>query len=240
MAVELCRANADADIIAFPAHFLKGASARGGGSRGTCTTHLESLAKLGLRSAIVVSCVDSDGIPFASVIQGGASIITVAAATGADSGPRALEAALWDPRGSIATVNTSAGPVQLGLLSGAATMDHAMAPRSLMLAGAELLINPVEQSAELTERDDDVLLTRGFENAAATARVSARRSALANWCNDMVKDGCPVGQTLIALADGGTTGAVRTSFSLTDLRAQRSNCIWGDAFRRPFQYQEIW
>ena len=158
MAVELCRANGDADIIAFPAHFLGGASARGGGSRGTCGSHVESLANLGLRSAIVVSCVDSDGSPFAAVIQGGRSIITVPSAGPGARGPgdpgQALESALWDPRGSIATVNTSAGPVQLGLLSGAATMDHAMAPRSLMLAGAELLINPVEQSAELTERDD--------------------------------------------------------------------------------------
>ena len=96
-----------------------------------------------------------------------------------------------------------------------------------------------DEVTSLTERDDDVLLTRGFENAVAVARVGYQRSALGNWCNDMITDGCSEGLKLLALAPDTLNGVLRTSFNLTALRAQRANCIWGDAFRRPFQYQEI-
>ena len=157
--------------------------------------------------------------------------------TDEDDGDVGIDVALKHPEKCIGTLNTTAGPVAIGVLAGRAALDDPMAARSLMLAGAELIVNVVaEGEGDLTERDDDVLMTRGFENAAAVVRVSHDRSAVANWCNDMILDGCEEGQKLLTLAVGPVPGdVVRSSFNLTALRAQRSNCIWGDAFRRPFQ-----
>ncbi|MDC0510855.1 hypothetical protein OAN61_00455 [bacterium] len=84
--------------------------------------------------------------------------------------------------------------------------------------------------------DDDLLLTRGFENAAAVARVGPHGSALANWCNDMLPQGCSTGQALLPLRmHVGEGKLMYGSFNLSALRAQRKVAIWGDAFRRPFQ-----
>jgi len=121
--------------------------------------------------------------------------------------------------------------------------------RSAMLGGAELLIVPVHQggtaaAARSNTLEDGALLTRGFENAMAVVRVNhgeprgAGRSGMANWCNDMIPDGCAAGSQLLALA-GPAPEVVRASFSIQDLRAQRGNGIWGDAFRHPFEYQEL-
>ena len=222
--VYLQSAAVGTDLAILPGQFL-----------GSCTTadldHWVSLT-VGKRTAVLVSCESR-----VLLLQNGLALINLSATTSAE----AIDLALQQPMRSIATgahVMTAAGPVRVGLLIGSAAMNHAMAARSLMLAGAELILNPVEDTAVLTERDDDVLLTRGFENAAAIVRVSSNRSAIANWCNDMIIDGCPEGQKLLALASG-RAGVVHSSFNLSALRAQRTNGIWGDAFRRPYQYQEI-
>jgi predicted amidohydrolase len=87
-------------------------------------------------------------------------------------------------------------------------------------------------------RSDDVedaaMLTRGFENVVAVARVNHAeprgngRSALGNWCNDMIVDGCANGQTMLVVGPQKTAATIRASFSIADLRAQRANGIWGD------------
>ena len=63
-------------------------------------------------------------------------------------------------------------------------------------------------------------------------------TALANWCNDMLTDGCANGSQLLPVREAGDNVA-RVEFSLTDLRLQRATTIWGDAFRRPFTYQPL-
>ena len=215
------------DLVVFPGQFL-----------GRCTaSDLERWTFLTVKkaTAVLVTC-DSRVL----LLQNGMALINLSSTTPAQAIDLSLQAATRGPKRSIGTMVTAAGCVRVGVLIGSAAMNHAMAARSLMLAGAELLVNPVEDTAMLVERDDDVLLTRGFENAAAIVRVSANRSAVANWCNDMVPDGCVEGQKLLALAIGRIdSGVVHSSFNLSALRAQRANCIWGDAFRRPYQYQEL-
>jgi hypothetical protein len=128
----------------------------------------------------------------------------------------------------------------VGVALGKAAMDHAMAPRSLMLVNNEVILNPIDPAGPPpNELDDNVLLTRGSENAVAVVRVAKKRSALGNWCNDVIQDGCAQGLKLIALAPDSLDGAFRTSFNLTDLRAQRKNSVFGDTFRRPYQYRSI-
>ena len=192
---------------------------------------LEHWAQLSyeLRAAVLVTC-DTRVL----LLQNGNPVVGW---PDVDDGDIGIDVALQHPEKCIGTLNTTAGPVSIGVLAGAAALNEPMAARSLMLAGAELIVNVVaEEEGDLTERDDDVLMTRGFENAAAVARVSHARSAVANWCNDMIPDGCEDGQKLLALAVGPVPGSVvHSSFNLTALRVQRSNCIWGDAFRRPFQ-----
>jgi N-carbamoylputrescine amidase len=147
----------------------------------------------------------------------------------------------------VSTLQTESGSVRIGALSGNEALWSPLAARALMLGGAELIVVPVEvgasdKASELLE--DSMLLSRGFENTAAVARVNhagprgGGHSALANWCNDWLPEGCPWGSTMIVRAGSGA-GAVKASFSLSDLRKQRRNGIWGDAFRHPYAYQQL-
>eukprot|EP01047_Picozoa_sp_COSAG01_P055490 COSAG01_NODE_6185_length_3804_cov_2.702564_4_plen_389_part_00 len=220
------------DIIAFPAGYL----------RGNCDRKLNWYVALSrtTSAALVVTCEEQERSQVVLLQSRGDSPYLMRLRLERGALP-AINASLRLPRTSSAVVTTRDGlrGINVGIVMGGAAMNHAMAPRSLMLVGNELIINPVEQNAVLTDRDDDVLMTRGFENAAAVVRVASKGTALANWCNDMVEEGCSHGQLMVARAPASLDGAFRASFNLSELRAQRDHTIWGDAFRRPFQYQQI-
>ena len=142
--------------------------------------------------------------------------------------------------------------VSVGVLLGD-DLAQPMAARTLMVAGAEVILNPtrsVLSSGTLIPTmgvhnvDDDMLLTRGFENSAAVVRVNSAdhgstngRSAIANWCGPALYTaydaGCKNGSALWGLM-GALPGVSTVTLSITDLRQQRQITVWGDAFRRPY------
>lgn len=58
-------------------------------------------------------------------------------------------------------------------------------------------------------------------------------------CNDMLTAGCSNGSVVWRASPSTVPDVSRVIFSLADLRAQRAQTIWGDAFRRPFSYQPL-
>eukprot|EP00041_Stephanoeca_diplocostata_P037223 m.1397484 g.1397484 ORF g.1397484 m.1397484 type:complete len:531 (+) comp24997_c1_seq19:228-1820(+) len=147
-----------------------------------------------------------------------------------------------------------------GVVLGSTRLWDPLVARALMLQGAELIItldnSPQDRPYDtLSDVHGDMLLTRGFENTAGILHLpvspamsapsgdSAHVPRFANWCNDMLPTGCRNGSHFVhvdVISDAGSNFShFQTNFSISDLRMQREVTIWGDAFRRPYTYQEL-
>eukprot|EP00039_Didymoeca_costata_P028948 m.22668 g.22668 ORF g.22668 m.22668 type:complete len:587 (-) comp7424_c0_seq2:115-1875(-) len=133
------------------------------------------------------------------------------------------------------------GPITVGLLLGDELWEP-LGARTQMLYGAEVLISSVAADKHSLNVTQNMVVTRGFENAAAVLYTTSTDAMVGNWCNDMIADGCQHGSELLDVTTVPNPGPIsisRANFSLADLRLQRSNTIWGDAFRRPYTYQPL-
>ena len=147
----------------------------------------------------------------------------------------------------------------VGAVLGAGSLWAPMHTRTLMLAGAEVVIAPVAspslasdgpcigyQSQSGCGLDDAMLLTRAWENAGAFIRVNHVTPARGNGFSAVAVNG-PDGNIEHAafvagpfpVRNGGKGGAERASVDLEHLREIRATTIWGDAFRHPWAYQKL-
>ena len=235
-----CRASAD--LVLFPAAYFSGA--------GGCAAVAAEQGEVSRNASVAIaSTCGGSGIMLTDARGRRVPLLTHAGTGGTDSGAHVVQTATL-------AVGAAEQTLTLGFVVGYPALWSPLAPRLAMLHGAELIVAPVAwtpddegwDSDEEAIVEDAMLLSRGFENAAAVARVNygrgARggfggRSALASWCNGWILDGCEGDEGgLMVLADA-EPGVVFANFSLSDLRSQRKNGIWGDGFRRPYAYAEL-
>ena len=132
-------------------------------------------------------------------------------------------------------LRTRSGEVATSVLLG---REHEIfhGARDAMLSGAELLLIAAG-GGPLSDASVDTLTARAWENVLGVALAADARGGSAAYLG--TKDtAAGTGQTLLPPAPAGA-GVLLAEIDLLHLRGNRSDAIWGDAFRRPFAYQPL-
>ncbi|MFD5318212.1 carbon-nitrogen hydrolase family protein [Streptomyces sp. NPDC127098] len=143
------------------------------------------------------------------------------------------------PGGSfdVATLDTAAGEVRVGAMI-CYDREFPESARSLMLAGAELVLTPNACDLEVNRLSQ--FRARSFENMLAVA--------MANYAgpgggHSIAFDGMAFGPTgsrdMLVIEAGEAAGVYPAVFDLAALRAYRRRETWGNAFRRPGSYAAL-
>ena len=126
-------------------------------------------------------------------------------------------------------------------------------PRVLMLQGAEIVlvsggvghtappppIQPTASETALTRASHQAFYTRAWENVLGIGLVSGNVIHGGSCAYLGTKDtSTGIGQTLLAPTPPGSSHYL-VMYNISALRGNRSDAIWGDAFRRPFAYKSL-
>ena len=113
-------------------------------------------------------------------------------------------------------------------------------PRVLMLQGAEIvLVSGGTGSPSKSSTSNKAFYTRAWENVLGIGLVSGNTSHGGSSAYLGTKDTATgIGQTLLAPTPPGVRQYM-VDYNVSALRGNRSDAIWGDAFRRPFAYKSL-
>ena len=120
-------------------------------------------------------------------------------------------------------------------------------PRVLMLQGAEIVLvsGRTESSTSsissklLEQASHQAFYTRAWENVLGIGLVNGNISHGGSCAYLGTKDTATgIGQTLLDPTPPGSHSYL-VEYNLSALRGNRSDAIWGDAFRRPFAYKSL-
>lgn len=143
------------------------------------------------------------------------------------------------PGGSfdVATLDTAAGEVRVGAMI-CYDREFPESARSLMLAGAELVLTPNACDLEVNRLSQ--FRARSFENMLAVAMANY---AGPGWGHSIAFDGMAFGpagsRDMLVIEAGEAAGVYPAVFDLAALRAYRRRETWGNAFRRPGSYAAL-
>ncbi len=140
---------------------------------------------------------------------------------------------------TVATLDTAAGPVQIGAMI-CYDREFPESARVLMLKGAEVILTP--NSCTLDENRIGQFRARAFENMVGVAMANYP----APKCNGrsiafdgMAYDRNEGSRDMLLVEAGPDEGIVLATFDLAALRAYREHETWGNAYRRPRAYAPL-
>jgi N-carbamoylputrescine amidase len=150
-----------------------------------------------------------------------------------------LPEATLTPGGSfeVGVLDTAAGPVRVGAMI-CYDREFPESARSLMLAGAELILVPNACDMEINRLAQ--LRGRAMENMVGIAMANY---AGPDWGHSVAFDGMAFGASgsrdMLVVEAGEAPGVYPAPFDLDALRDYRRRETWGDAFRRPGTYGRL-
>ncbi|CAF1583863.1 unnamed protein product, partial [Didymodactylos carnosus] len=135
---------------------------------------------------------------------------------------------------SVAVLNTKKGSLKVGAMI-CYDREQPESARILMVKGAELILIP--NACYFDQLRLSQLQVRSFENALITAMANYPQPLYNGWSAAFNFDGQPL--NLIPAQNLTQAEVILVEFDLIALREYRAKTIMGDAFRRPYRYEQL-
>jgi N-carbamoylputrescine amidase len=137
----------------------------------------------------------------------------------------------------VGVLDTASGEIKVGAMI-CYDREFPESARSLMLAGAELILCPNACEVDINRLAQ--LRARAMENMVAVAMTNYPGQG---WGHSAAFDGIAFAagksRDMLAVEAGERAGIYPATFDIEALRAYRRRETWGDAFRRPSTYRAL-